>query len=139
MWAAPGPDESVHQRHESRGRPDRSPRSIAAGSGDPASLCRRALGARCVDRQPLSARAGPGVGADGLRAGPGPGSRSNSGTRRESSAVRIASGRTRACTAVGEEARPMALADIQRILTQILTSPEIRERLRAEAESLTDA
>ena len=33
----------------------------------------------------------------------------------------------------------MALADMQRILTQVLTSPEIRERLRAEAENLTEA
>ena len=33
----------------------------------------------------------------------------------------------------------MALADIQRILTQILTSPAIRARLRSEAESLTEA
>jgi len=33
----------------------------------------------------------------------------------------------------------MALADMQRILTQILTSPEIGERLRAEAENLTEA
>lgn len=33
----------------------------------------------------------------------------------------------------------MALADMQQILTQILTSPETRERLRAEAENLNEA
>ena len=32
----------------------------------------------------------------------------------------------------------MALADIQRILTRVLTSPEIRERLRSEAEHLNE-